>query len=584
MRDLHRTKIVVSMVSAFLLFIMMSCGGGGSSSSRDTFSVGGTVTGLSGTLVVQNNGGDDLNINADGSFTFTSDLDDSATYNVTILTQPNGQTCSVSTGSGTISAADVNNVSISCSNIPVTGWSHPTGISDAIETPGVEPFGFQVALANNGDAVLAYYDLDDQGNGGVFKAERRSGTWTYPANMADDMGNFDQAEFRVDHYDPIARISMSDTGETLITWVQYADFDGTAIVGDSVYKAEYRDNGSGVFNWTYPSDLADHLNWGYGKMHEMGDSALNASGEAIVAWAQSTNSGNPGVYKAEFFDSTWTFAENSLDVISPNANVYPTTRMPNVAINDDGDAIIVWSQRYNYYTPDYRIMISEYDRSSDTWAHPATISDNVNPTPGDARLPKVVLSNNGDAIVAWHQDAKIYIAHYTTAGGWVLPAADEEIFDGSSDPQVAMDDNGNAIIVWSATDGTNKRIYMTEYRNGNWTTPEPISTTGSDTAFPQVAMSGNGEAVVLWRQYVLQGSTNYNQLFIREYRNDTWSAMPGLDEYISLDINIGDEVSFSSDNRPHLTMNDNGDTLIIWKQYDVANNNAELIFMSEFNH
>ncbi len=78
------------------------------------YTVGGTVSGLSGTVVLQDNGGDDLTINSDGSFTFATAVAEGATYNVTVLTQPATQTCTVTNGSGTISGANVTNVSVNC--------------------------------------------------------------------------------------------------------------------------------------------------------------------------------------------------------------------------------------------------------------------------------------------------------------------------------------------------------------------------------------------------------------------------------------------------------------------------------------
>ncbi len=39
-----------------------------------TYSVGGTVSGLSGTVVLQDNGGDDLSVAANGPFTFATKL------------------------------------------------------------------------------------------------------------------------------------------------------------------------------------------------------------------------------------------------------------------------------------------------------------------------------------------------------------------------------------------------------------------------------------------------------------------------------------------------------------------------------
>ncbi|MCH8844992.1 MAG: hypothetical protein IID61_18700 [SAR324 cluster bacterium] len=47
-------------------------GGGGGGGSAQDYAIGGTVTGLSGALVLQNNGGDDLEIGVDGTFAFAT--------------------------------------------------------------------------------------------------------------------------------------------------------------------------------------------------------------------------------------------------------------------------------------------------------------------------------------------------------------------------------------------------------------------------------------------------------------------------------------------------------------------------------
>jgi fibronectin-binding autotransporter adhesin len=81
------------------------------------YTVGGTVTGLGTDLaaVLRLNGGNDLAITANGAFTFATGLADGTPYSVTVSTQPAGQTCSVTNGGGTIAAADVTNVQVSCS-------------------------------------------------------------------------------------------------------------------------------------------------------------------------------------------------------------------------------------------------------------------------------------------------------------------------------------------------------------------------------------------------------------------------------------------------------------------------------------
>jgi hypothetical protein len=84
-----------------------------------TFSIGGVVSGLSGAgLVLQNNLADDLEINADGGFTFSIPLDDGSAYAVTVLKQPTvpSQTCSVASGSGVLAGLDITDVIVTCVN------------------------------------------------------------------------------------------------------------------------------------------------------------------------------------------------------------------------------------------------------------------------------------------------------------------------------------------------------------------------------------------------------------------------------------------------------------------------------------
>jgi hypothetical protein len=81
--------------------------------SSNQFTVGGTVTGLTGSGTLQNNGANTIPL-ANGPFTFSAPIADSAAYAVTVSVQPAGQTCTVNNGSGTVSAANVANVAVTC--------------------------------------------------------------------------------------------------------------------------------------------------------------------------------------------------------------------------------------------------------------------------------------------------------------------------------------------------------------------------------------------------------------------------------------------------------------------------------------
>jgi hypothetical protein len=80
------------------------------------YAIGGTVSGLTGTLVVQNNGVDTRTLIRNGAFSFGTPLVDGAAYAVTVLSEPNSQTCTVMNGSGTVTGHDVDTVTIVCTN------------------------------------------------------------------------------------------------------------------------------------------------------------------------------------------------------------------------------------------------------------------------------------------------------------------------------------------------------------------------------------------------------------------------------------------------------------------------------------
>ncbi|MCB1200944.1 MAG: DUF1554 domain-containing protein [Leptospiraceae bacterium] len=91
---------------------------GSSGGGSTTYTIGGSITGLSAAgLVLQNNSGDNLTVaNGATSFTFATALSNGASYSVTVQTQPTGLSCGVTNATGTVSSANVTNVTVSCSS------------------------------------------------------------------------------------------------------------------------------------------------------------------------------------------------------------------------------------------------------------------------------------------------------------------------------------------------------------------------------------------------------------------------------------------------------------------------------------
>ena len=141
-----------------IAILFFGCGGSNNNNGQnDTpkkdptlYSVGGVVSGLNGTLELQNNGSDTLIIPSDTTFFFGTALADGAKYDVIVKTQPSGQNCIVSNGSGVIKGKAVNNIAVNCQ------------AGSALYTVGGTIIGLDgtVELQNNDDTLTLTKDFN----------------------------------------------------------------------------------------------------------------------------------------------------------------------------------------------------------------------------------------------------------------------------------------------------------------------------------------------------------------------------------------------------------------------------------------
>lgn len=81
-----------------------------------TSSISGTVTGLASglNLTLLNNGTTELIVPKDGAWSFAGTVASGTTYNVTVKTQPIGQTCTVTRGTGTYTSGTATAIQVTC--------------------------------------------------------------------------------------------------------------------------------------------------------------------------------------------------------------------------------------------------------------------------------------------------------------------------------------------------------------------------------------------------------------------------------------------------------------------------------------
>ena len=129
------TLLTAKLGLALTLVVFAGCGGSGGDggiAGSGFYTVGGTVSGLVGTVVLQDNGAADLSVSANGAFTFATEIADGAAYHVTVKTQPSGQTCTASSNTGTIAGANVTNVSVVCAVNTYTVGGTVSGLTGTV--------------------------------------------------------------------------------------------------------------------------------------------------------------------------------------------------------------------------------------------------------------------------------------------------------------------------------------------------------------------------------------------------------------------------------------------------------------------
>ena len=539
-------KIIQCCVVASLI-LNFSCGDSdlitNENPNTSTYTVGGSVTGLDGDLILQLNNNEMLSIDGDQSFRFNKKFDKNDEYLVEILESPFTQNCSINNATGEIRSANVSNVSIICSD---KVWIQPS-ITDSISpnTPGYFP---KVANDNNGNIIIVWAQFDGTFSQ-IYKSEFRNGVWTHPTNVDDNISPNTNGVI-----DP--RVAMDDHGNAIIVWTQS---DGSYT---RVFKSEYR-NGA----WTHPANQQDHIGLGVENANEA-RVAMDNNGNAIITWSQSD--GNlPQVFKSEYRNGAWIHPANLSDNISIDNQIGSDAKP---VMSDNGDAMIVWQQ---FTGVNVHVFKSEFRNG--IWTNPTDFSDHVSPDGGNAFDPHPAMDDHGNAIISWTQsntvNLQIFKAEYRN-NLWSVPAdLNDNISPDnfSADNSRVMMNNDSAVIAWTQSNGVNTQIFKSNKRDGDWTHPASISDNvsldGQNTTDPSVDMDGQGNAILAW----IQSDGTNMQLFQSTYHNGGWDNPATLSDNISAD---GQDVFHHS-----LSMNDSGAAVIVWSQYDSTNSR---IFKSQY--
>ncbi len=340
--------------------------------------------------------------------------------------------------------------------------------------------------------------------------------------------------------------------------------------------------------------------------------ALDASGNGVVVWTESTSSG-PGSHRtvraAQLLNGAWTssteISDHNSNADSPsvgldangnaiaiwngrvgfaqvvqsrtmNGGVWgattnlsdssQNTTNPQIGVNANGNAVAVWER------PDgVHYVIQSKSLISGTWDVSAT---DLSDTSQDAFGPQIAVTNN-KAVAVWRRDdgsGLIFIVTSKTktmpSGTWDAIAQDLSDASTTVNPHISLDTNSNGVAVWQGKNDlalASYRIQAIEYINGSWNFPTvTISDIAHDNENPQVAVDFlTGDAVAIWQQEI--GIDNYVIQTASLPFNGNWSPIRDLSPNPPNGITPQDpQVAMDANGVPSAVWTQNGSPYNIW--------------------
>jgi hypothetical protein len=358
-----------------------------------------------------------------------------------------------------------------------TGWGAAGRIEADDALKGLNP---RVAMDANGNAIAVWFWRDANNTAINVMANR------YVAGSGAGSGWGTPVPLELPNQQPsLPQIAVNASGNAVVVWEQF----GGVI---SNIRASQFIAGTGAGTGWSPAQLLETTD----------DSAstptvvLAASGHAMAVWSQVVDN-TPYILASRFSPKTGWGSPGPIA-----SNVISLTPSPQLALDAAGNAIAtwfsnskVWSNRFiadqwgtaapldtvnNSYDP--QIAMASNGMATAVWGAEVTL-------PGGGFNTVVLASRTSSATGPWSSPVALNVP-----GGAVSDAP----------PQVATDANGNAVAVWQQTESADLwQLWASRYLTSSsaWSKPERLDKTTGDAFNQQIAMDANGNAILVWTQY-----------------------------------------------------------------------------------
>ncbi len=346
-----------------------------------------------------------------------------------------------------------------------TGW----GSAELIESNDIEDANSpQISVDADGNA-LAVWQQYDGNRVSIFANRHTAGTGWGTAELIESN---DAAGANA------PQISVGADGNALVVWQQS---DGNR---DSIFANRYT-VGTG---WG-TAGLIESNDTGYAYDPQID---IDINGNALAVWIQVDGTRDSIFANRYTVDTGWGTAE----LIESNDTEHASD--PQITVTADGNAFAVWLQsdgtRPSIFSNRYTVGTG--------WGTAELIESN---DIGGARTPQVSVDTDGNALAVWQQyegtSNSIFANRHTAGAGWGTAELIESSDSGAYRPQISFDADGNALAVWYQYDETTDSVFANRYTVGTgWGSAELIESDDAGANAPQISVDANGNALVVWAQ------------------------------------------------------------------------------------
>jgi hypothetical protein len=280
--------------------------------------------------------------------------------------------------------------------------------------------------------------------------------------------------------------------------------------------------------------------------------AVDAGGDAVFTWEGPGVTGTGSQVQAR--------ARSAAGTLSPAQTLSPSgynAFQSQIAVDADGDAVFTWT-RSAAGTID---RIQTRARSAAGTLSPVQTLSN----PGqNAGFAQVAVDADGDAVVTWTRSDGTndrVQARARSAAGTLSPV--QTLSTGgqnASQPHVGVDTGGDAVFSWQRSDSTNERVQARARSAAGTLSPvQTLSASGQNGLDPRVAVDADGDAVFTWVGF----DTTFR---IRARARSAAGALSPVQ-------NVSDPGQHATS--PEVAVNADGEAAFTWLRADGANTRVE---------